>query len=100
MKYQSIEQRNKQKKKQKTPRTFDDLGGPAEPVAGKKDFLHFFIAFQLTENNVVQSWFTKVIPSSLWRNGGPMGNWDGNCTIFGKYRIAPALSCRLRQKRM
>ena len=67
MKYQSIKQRNKQtrKEKKKTPRTFDDIGGPAEPVAGKKEFLLFFIAFPLTENNVVQFWVTKVIPSSL-----------------------------------
>ena len=25
-----------------------------------------------------------------------MGNWDSNCTIFDKLKIAPSLSCRLR----
>ena len=62
-------------------------------------FSSLFIAFPLTENNVVLSWFTKVIPSSLWRNDGPMGNWHGNCTLIVKLRIAPALSCRQRQER-
>ena len=55
----------KKKQNQKTPRTFDDLGDPAKPVAAKKISPPFFIAFPLTENNVVQSWFTKVMPSSL-----------------------------------
>lgn len=62
-------------------------------------FSSLFIAFPLTENNVVLSWFTKVIPSSLWRNDGPMGKWHGNCTLIVKLRIAPALSCRQRQER-
>ena len=28
-----------------------------------------------------------------------MGNWDGNYTIFGKLRIAPALPCRCSMSR-
>ena len=31
-----------EKQKQKTPRTFDDLGGPAKTVAEKKTFSSFF----------------------------------------------------------
>ena len=59
MKYQSIKQRTKQKKKKKTPRTFEDLGRPAKTVAEKK--LSLFFNCIPTENNVVQIWFTKVI---------------------------------------
>ena len=59
MKYQSIKQRNKQKKKQKTPRTFEDLGRPAKTVAEKK--ISLFLNCIPTENNMVQIWFTKVI---------------------------------------
>ena len=50
-------------------------------------FSSLFIAFPLTENNVVLSWFTKVIPSSLWRNDGPVGNWHGNCTLMPRYPV-------------
>ena len=59
MKSQSIKQRNKQKK-QKTPRTFDDLGSPAKTVAEKKLSPLFFNCIP-TENNVVQFWFTRVV---------------------------------------
>ena len=62
---------NKTKKQTEAKARTFDIGGLAEPFS----FLLFFIAFLLTENNVVQSWFTKVIPSSCeetenqWENG-------------------------------
>ena len=73
MKSQSIKQRNKQKKnkqtnqKEKTPRTFEDIGRSAN-LWPQKRLSPFFIAFPLTENNA---------PINVMPAGGEAGHGVG-----------------------